>query len=75
MRPKKRTRIREVNRRLRELGFSERLVGRRRYYYYFNGGNAAMWPESGVYGVCDAEDWSLDQWMDEFHRLSTAREA
>ena len=64
-------RVVEVNRALRARG--EAITLRRgRGYYYFAGGDAALWPSSGVY-VYRASDLTVAEWLHQFDLLSTAR--
>jgi len=61
-------RVAEVNKKLKELGFSERLR-RGRGYYYFAGGEAASWLTSAVY-VNWAEALTVERWILEYKELA-----
>lgn len=54
-------RVAEVNRYLRSLGRTERLV-RGAGYYYFTGGNGLGWPSVMIFR---ASDLSIEQWKHE----------
>lgn len=58
-----------VNKELKRIGAEERLV-RGNGYYYFMDGTAHMWRQTAVY-VCYSDQLTLEQWMEEYHRLKS----
>ena len=62
--------IKDVNNYLKKKGVKEKLAKGRGYFYFYDGG-ASGWYESGVY-VYHIDELSLDDWYDEYLRLSKA---
>ena len=60
--------LKQINDALRAAGHEEELV-RGRGYFYFAGGDAAIWPSSGVY-VYRLSELTLEQWLAERDRLA-----
>jgi hypothetical protein len=60
----------KVNRKLAELGYSERLR-RGKDYYFFVGGNTPYWPDTAVY-VNRADSLTVESWLREHKALSSA---
>lgn len=56
-----------VNKKLKELGYSEQLV-RGDSYFYFIGGDTENWQQTSVY-VSALNQLSLDQWIEDFKHL------
>jgi hypothetical protein len=56
-----------VNRQIREMGRTERLVTGRGYCYFIEG-DASAWYTSSVY-VPRVSDMTVAEWMDEFNQM------
>jgi len=56
-----------VNKALKELGIAERLR-RGRGYFYFYGGEAMLWPTSGVY-VSNVDAFTVQGWLQQWSEL------
>ena len=64
------TTIASVNKALKQMGVAERLAKEPKLgYFYFFGGNSAGWLISGVYGVANVSDLTVDQWINEYNEL------
>jgi hypothetical protein len=56
-----------INRAIRASGGAEALA-KAAGYFHFHGGDAAAWPQSGVY-VARLDQMTLAQWVAEWRRL------
>jgi hypothetical protein len=67
----KRLTLRIVNQKLKELGYNE-ILCRGNGYFFFAEGDSSIWPMSGVYGVNNINDLSLEQWIEEHKNLKNS---
>jgi hypothetical protein len=57
-----------VNKELKRRGIEERLCNGNGYFYFYNG-TAHTWNSCSVYGVCYANELTVDQWIEEYYSL------